>query len=153
MPNFGYSIKGLDEAKSVIASGRDLDISFKEAVEVCKYIKGRNLDEVRKLLNEIIEMKRAVPFRRYRKKVAHHNNDGKIDSARYPIKVAKELLKLIDTLESNAEFKGLDVSRVKLVHCCAQKSFKIKKYIPRAFGRSTPYFKELVHIELAGVEY
>jgi len=153
MPIFGYSIKGLDETKSVLASGRDLDISFKEAVEVCNYIKGRNIEEAKKILEEVIEGKRAIPFRRFKKKVPHHNNDGKVSSARYPKKVAKELLKLLSSLESNAEFKGLNVSRVKLIHCAAQKGFKIKKYIPRAFGRSTPYFKELVHIELAGVEY
>jgi len=152
MPTFGYSIKGLDETKSVLASGRDLNISFKEAVEVCRYIKGRSLEEVKAILNDIIEGKRAIPFRRFKKKVPHHKNNGKIGSARYPIKVAKELLKLVESLESNAEFKGLDISKVKLIHCCAQKSFKIKKYIPRAFGRSTPYFRELVHIELAGVE-
>ncbi|MFP3190401.1 MAG: uL22 family ribosomal protein, partial [Thermoproteota archaeon] len=61
MPIFGYSIKGLDETKSVLASGRDLDISFKEAVEVCNYIKGRNIEEAKKILEEVIEGKRAWP--------------------------------------------------------------------------------------------
>jgi large subunit ribosomal protein L22 len=152
MPEFGYSIKGLDPDKSVLASGRDLNISFKEAVEVCKYIKGRKLDEAKKILEEVIEGKRAIPYKRFNKKVPHHKYDNTSGPARYPIKVSKHLLKILESLEANAEFKGLDTSKIKIIHCAAQKGMKIKKYIPRAFGRSSPYFKELVHIEVAGIE-
>lgn len=152
MPKFGYSIKGLDPEKSVLCSGRDLKISFKEAVEVCSYIKGKKLEEAKKILEEVIEMKRAIPFKRFNKKVPHHKYDNTSGPSRYPIKVSQCILKLLETLESNAGINGLDVSRIKIIHCAAQKGMKIKKYIPRAFGRSSPYFKELVHIEIAGVE-
>jgi len=95
MPEFGYSVKGLDPDKSVLASGRDLNISFKEAVEVCSYIKGRNLEEAKKILEEVIEGKRAIPYRRFNKKVPHHRYDNTSGPARYPVKVSKYLLKIL----------------------------------------------------------
>jgi len=152
VPEFGYSIKGLDPDKSVLASGRDLNISFKETVELCRYIKGKKLEEAKKILEEVIEMKRAIPYKRFNKKVPHHKYDNTSGPSRYPVKAAKKLLNILESLEANAEYKGLDISKIRLIHLAAQKGMKIKKYIPRAFGRSTPYFKELVHIEVAGIE-
>lgn len=152
MPEFGYSYKILEPERTVIASGRDLNISFKEAVELCRYLKDRKLEEAKKILEEVIELKRAIPYRTFNKKVPHHRYDHTSGPARYPRKVAKTLLKILESLEANAEFKGLDVGRIKLVHLAAQKGYKLKKYIPRAFGRSSPYFRELVHIEVVGVE-
>ncbi|NHW44659.1 MAG: 50S ribosomal protein L22, partial [Candidatus Verstraetearchaeota archaeon] len=49
----------------------------------------------------------------------------------------------------NAENKGLDVERLVIVHAAAHKGPVIRKYIPRAFGRATPFFQQLVHIEVA----
>ncbi|MEM4316290.1 MAG: 50S ribosomal protein L22, partial [Nitrososphaerota archaeon] len=69
----------------------------------------------------------------------------------YPVKVARIMLKLLDGLEANAEFKGLDLDRVKIVHASAHKGRRIRKYIERAFGRSSPYHKTLTHIELVAV--
>lgn len=152
MPELGYSYKVLEPERTVIASGRDLNISFKEAVELCRYLKNRKLEEAKKILEEVIDLKRAIPYKRFNKKVAHHRYDHTSGPSRYPKKVAKALLKILESLEANAEFKGLDTSKIKLVHLAAQKGYKIKKYIPRAFGRSTPYFRELVHIEVVGVE-
>ena len=34
VPHWGYSITGYDPERTVLASGRDLPISFKDAVEV-----------------------------------------------------------------------------------------------------------------------
>jgi large subunit ribosomal protein L22 len=59
---------------------------------------------------------------------------------------------VVKQLEANAEYKGLDTSRLKIIHAAAQKGMTIKKYIQRAYGRSTPYFRQMVHVELAAVE-
>ncbi len=152
MPEFGYSYKILEPERTVKASLRDINISFKEAVELCRYLKNRKLEEAKKILEEIIELKKAVPYRTFNKKVPHHRFGNTSGPARYPKKVAEAMLKLLESLEANAEFKGLDINRIKLVHVAAQKGYKIKKYIPRAFGRSSPYFRELVHVEVVGLE-
>ena len=38
-------------------------------------------------------------------------------SGRYPEKTAGEFLKLLDNLESNAEYKGMDMDRLGIIQC------------------------------------
>ncbi|RLF15468.1 MAG: 50S ribosomal protein L22 [Thermoprotei archaeon] len=152
MPHFGYSVQGLDPERSALASGRDLRVSFKKMVELCSAIRGLKLEDAIKLLEDVIAMRRMVPFRRFKRKRAHHGSIDGYPAGGYPVKAAKELLKVLRNAENNAENKGLDTSRLYVVHAAAQKGFKIRKYIPRAFGRATPYFQELVHVEVAVAE-
>ncbi|RLF11006.1 MAG: 50S ribosomal protein L22 [Thermoprotei archaeon] len=149
MPTFGYSVKELDPDKTCLASGRDLRVSFKKMVELCASIRGLKLEEAEKLLEDVIAKRRMIPFRRFKKKRAHHGSIDGYPAGGYPVKAAKELLKVLKNAENNAENKGLDASRLYVKHAAAQKGFKIRKYIPRAFGRATPYFQELTHVEVA----
>ncbi|RLF05157.1 MAG: 50S ribosomal protein L22 [Thermoprotei archaeon] len=144
MPRWRYSV-ALDPVRTAIASGRDLRISYKAAVEVLKEIRGKKLDKAKQILEDIIEMRRAVPYRRFYGKVGHRRGMG---PGRYPVKAAKAILSVLENAEANAEFKGLDTTRLWVVHAAAFQGMKLKKYIPRAFGRATPYFQQLVHIEI-----
>ena len=54
MPKWGYSITDVDPEKMVKASGRELRISHKHAREVCKTIKGMNLDQAKDYLHQVI---------------------------------------------------------------------------------------------------
>ncbi|HID04641.1 MAG TPA: 50S ribosomal protein L22 [Candidatus Caldiarchaeum subterraneum] len=150
MPEWGYStpLARLDNA--VKASVREVDVSPKWAREVCQAVKGLTIAEAKKLMEDVVAQRRMIPYRRYRKKRAHHAQTK--GPGGYPVKVAKVMLKLLDSLEANAEFKGLDVDRVKIVHAAAHKGRVITKFIERAFGRSTPYNKTLVHIEVVGLQ-
>lgn len=152
MPTWRYSIQNVDEDKVAKAALREVSISPKHAVELAREIRGMMLHDARSYLEDIISMKRAVPFKRYKRKVPHRRGLSKWCSGRYPVKAAKYFLKLLDNLENNAEFKGLDVSRLKIIHCVALRGRKIRKYIPRAFGRSTPYFDTLTHVEIVAEE-
>jgi len=144
-----FSAKNLDPLTTAIASGRDLRISFKHAVEVCNSIRGLPLKKAKELLEDVIDMKRPIPFRRFHKKVPHHKGGGKWPYARWPVKAAKAILEVLENAEANAEYKGLDTERLWVVHAAAHKGGKIEKYIYRAFGRRTPYFQHLVHVEVA----
>lgn len=148
MPEWGYSIQGLDPDKTVKASLREVDVSPKFSREVCKAIVGLTLEEAKKLMEDVINKKRMIPYRRYRKKRAHKRSVR--GPGGYPIKIAKKMLKLLESLEANAEFKGLPPERIKIIHAAAHKGRTIKKYIERAFGRASPYNKTLVHIEVVG---
>ncbi len=149
MPSWKYSVKGLDPDRTAIASGRDLRISPKAAREICNYIRGMNLQKAKEVLREVIELKRAIPYRRHKKKIPHRRGLQGFYAGRYPVKAAEAILKVLEAVEANAEFKGLYTDRLKIIHIAAQKGPVIKKYIPRAFGRSTPYFERLTHIEVA----
>ena len=149
-PNFGYSITGLDPDRTAISSGRDVRCSPKHAREVCNSIKGMMIEVAKVFLDNVILHKQAIPFKRHNKKQAHRKGLDKFrwDAGRYPVKSAQAVLNVIQNAENNAEFKGLDLDRVRIIHAATYKGRKIKKYIPRAFGRSTPYFKTLSNIEI-----
>lgn len=149
-PNFGYSITGLDPDRTAIASGRDIRCSPKHAREICNTIGGMMIEDAKIFLDKVILQKQAIPFKRYNKKQAHHKGLDRFrwDAGRYPVKAAQAVLDVIANAENNAEYKGLDLDRVRIIHAATHQGRKIKKYIPRAFGRSTPYFKTLTHIEI-----
>ncbi len=148
MPSWKYSIQGLDPDRTAIASGRDLRISPKAAREICHYIKGMRLDKAKDTLQEVVELKRPVPYRRHKKKVAHRKGVEGFDAGRFPQKAAGEILKLLDSVEANAEFKGLYTDRLKIIHIAAHRARVIRNYIPRAFGMSSQYFNHQTHIEV-----
>jgi len=148
-PSWGYSISGLDPDRTAIASARDLPISFKDAVEICAYLRGRMLQEAKEILEDVIAKKRVIPYKRFKKKLAHRRTSEKWVVGRYPVKASEYILKLLENVEANAEYKGLNTDRLKIIHLAAQKGSVIKKFIPRAYGRSTPYYQQLVHVEVA----
>ena len=148
MPKWGYSITDMDQEKTAKASGRELRVSPKHAREVCKTIKGMKLDRAKDYLRQVILKKKAVPFRRFNKKVGHRKGLDHAFSGRYPVKAATQILMVLEGAEANAEYKGLDMERLKIIHASAYPGMKIKRFIPRAFGRSSPRFNTLSHVEL-----
>ena len=148
MPNWGYSITGLDPDKTVKASGRELRVSPKAAREVCKSIKGMKLDAAKFFLQQVILKRSPVPFRRYKKNVGHRSGFQRAYSGRYPVKAARKILEVLENSEVNAEFAGFELERLRIIHASAYPGIKIRKYIPRAFGRATRYFKPLCHVEV-----
>jgi len=153
MPSWKYSIQGLDPDRTAIASGRDLRISPKASREICHYIRGMRLDKAKEVLGEVMEIKKPIPYRRHNKKVAHRKGAQGFDAGRFPQKAAGEILKILDQVEANAEFKGLYTDRLKIIHIASHKARVIRNYIPRAFGRSSPHFNHLTHIEVAVEEF
>ena len=58
------------------------------------------------------------------------------------------LLKLLKEAESNAEYKGLNTSKLRIVHASAYRGRVIPGFMPRAFGRASPFNKELTNVEI-----
>ena len=71
---------------------------------------------------------------------------------RFPNKATSEFLKLLDNLESNAEYKGMDLDRLKIISVVVHKATKLKRFTPRAMGRASPKFDTLVHVEMIAME-
>ena len=151
MPKWGYSIteEELDPEKTVKASGREVRVSHKSAREVCKTIRGMMLTQAKQYLRDVLDKKRAVPFTRFKKKAGHRHGLEKAYAGRYPVKAAKQILKVIEGAEANAEYKGLDTDRLRIIHASAYPGMKIKRFTPRAHGRSSPKIQTLCHIEIA----
>lgn len=150
VPKWGYSItEELDPEKTVKTSGRELRVSRKSAQEVCKTIKGMTLTQAKQYLRDVIDKKRPVPFKRFNKKAGHRHGLVKACAGKYPVKVAKAVLKLLEGAEANGEYKGLDTERLRIIHASAYAGMKMKRFMPRAQGRTTPKVQTLCHVELA----
>jgi len=152
MPNWNYSFQEgrYDMERLAKASGRDLRIKPKHGREICAVIKGMKLDQGKRFLESVISMSQSVPFRRHKKKQAH-KKDLKVFkwyAGRYPIKAASRIYEILTAVESNAEYKGLDVDLCRIIHAATQRSRIIKRYIQRAHGRSSAKDKHLSHVEI-----
>jgi large subunit ribosomal protein L22 len=80
MPSWRYSVTGLDPDKTAIASGRDLRIKPKTAREICNYIKGMKLAKAKETLQQVVELKKPVPYYRYKLKVPHRKEAQGFDA-------------------------------------------------------------------------
>ncbi len=152
MPHFDYSFKEYDPAIHVRASGRELNISPKAAREICNTLKGMNLAKGIAFLEKVEEEKAAVAFRRHKLKVGHRSELDKFPTGSYPVKAAKQIVAVLQNLRGNCEFKGLDPERVRLIHSSAKAGRTIKDYVPRAHGRSSANYHQLVHVEFVARE-
>ena len=148
---FSYAFQNFDSTRHVRASLREKDISHKHAREIAVAIKGLSIEKARDYLQSVTHLKRAVAFGRFKNQVGHKSDPGMM-SGRYPQKSAKEFLKVLDNLESNAEYKGMDLDRLKIINVTVQKGVTVKRFIPRAMGRATPKNNVLTHVELVAQE-
>ena len=151
MGRFEYAFQNYDATRHVRASLREKSVSHKHAREVAVAIKGMSIEKARDYLQAVINKERAVAFRRFKNQVGHKADPGMM-SGRYPQKTAKEFLKVLDNLESNAEYKGMDLDRLKIVNATTHKGVIVKRFIPRAMGRATPKNNVLTHVELVAQE-
>ena len=153
MTGYSYSYEHFDKTRQVRAAMREKSISHKHAREIAIALRGMSIERTRVFLEDVIARKIAVPFRRHNNEVAHRSNiqDG-FFAGRFPQKTAKEILKLLDNLESNAEYKGMDLERLRIVSAVVHKGTKLERFTPRAMGRTSPKFDTLVHVELVAQE-
>lgn len=122
------------------AIGKALPISFKQSVEICSFIKNKNVNDAKKLLQGVAEQKIAVPFKRYNFDLGHKR---KIGPARYPLKASRQFIQLIESAEANAQFKGINTSNLVISHISAHKAGKAWH-----FGRKTRRKVKRTNIEI-----
>jgi large subunit ribosomal protein L22 len=151
MGRFDYAFQNYDATKHVRSSLREKDISHKHAREIAVAIKGLSIDKARDYLQAVVNKQRAIAFGRYKNQVGHRSDPGMM-AGRYPQKSAKEFIKVLDNLESNAEYKGMDLDRLKIINATVHKGVLVKRFTPRAMGRATPKNNVLTHVELVAQE-
>lgn len=127
------------------AIGKEIPISPKFSREICQMIKGKKVNIALKMLEEVTELTRPVPIRRYNMGVAHKKGVG---PGRFPVKAAKAISKVIESAKQNAEYKGLDADNMRVKLVAAHLGRTIPGHMPRAYGRSTPWNQQTVNIEV-----
>lgn len=151
MGRYNYAFQNYDNTRHVRAAIREKGMSHKHAREIAVAIKGLSIEKARDYLQAVVNKERAIPFGRFKEQVGHRSDPGMM-SGRYPQKAATEFIKLLDNLESNAEYKGMDLDRLKIVNATTHKGVIVKRFIPRAMGRATPKNNVLTHVELVAQE-
>jgi large subunit ribosomal protein L22 len=151
VPKWGYSIgeEKLDPEKSVKASAREIRVSHKAAREVCRTLKGMMLTQAKNYLKDVVAKKKPVPYKRFKKKLGHRHGLDHACAGRYPVKAAKYILKLLESAEANAENKGLDIDRMRIIHMASHQGMKAKSFQPRAQGSASPSYETMIHVEVA----
>ncbi|MFH0859918.1 MAG: 50S ribosomal protein L22 [Candidatus Altiarchaeota archaeon] len=144
-----YAFKPKNKSKSVVAAGRDLNMSFKDAVNVCTAVKGLKLADAMALMENVKVKKTPIPSVKYKLGVGHRKGDVP-KSGKYPVKVAGEMLKLLNNLQANAEYKALDVEKIKIKHALALRGFSRAKRKPK--GRWKTWNTEYTHMQIMGEE-
>ncbi|MDE1820079.1 MAG: 50S ribosomal protein L22 [Euryarchaeota archaeon] len=131
------------------ALGAELHISPKKTYEVMNAIRGLPLDDARSFLERVRDLKSAVPFRRYNQETAHHKESG---PGRYPVKVAKEVLKVLANAEANADYEGMDTDNLRVTVASCARGRILKSYMPRAHGRSSAWNEQTTNVEIVLTE-
>lgn len=149
MANNKYAYNNEDnEAKTARAMAKSLKISPKHCVEICNALRGMEVEKAITYLNDVIDMKKSVPFKRHNKKVGHRKGQEGWPSGRYPVKAATQVLRVLENAVANAEYKGLDTDKLFIEHISSHKGLVIRGVIPRAFGRVTPFNTPTTHIQI-----
>ncbi|HLC71237.1 MAG TPA: 50S ribosomal protein L22 [Candidatus Nanoarchaeia archaeon] len=96
---------------SAHASMRNLPISWKHGIEISNTLRYRSTAYAKKFLEDVVALRRPVSFTRFTLDVGHKPG---MASGRYPQKAAQEFLKLIKSVEANAQVKGLNTASLKI---------------------------------------
>ncbi len=123
-----YALKTNPE-NSAKAYGRSANISTKNAAILCSAIRGMHIEKGEALLTALLEQKQTL-------------------NHKYYTKTAKELLTLLKSARSNAEFKGLDTERL-IIHASAHQAFRF--YRPRGWKHRREK-KKLTNVQIVLVE-
>jgi large subunit ribosomal protein L22 len=142
-----YSIK--PDEKTVKAMGRDMNVSYKDMIMIAQAIRNKKLEASIKKLELVSELKDTIPYTRFNGGIGHRRGNV-VKCAKYPQKAAKLVLAILKNLQANAEFKGYDSGKVKIIHSQALLGVCRPRRKPK--GRYTVWETEHVHFQVVGKE-
>ena len=102
------------------AQGHDLNAAYKDLTQVCRAIRGQHPDKAKKILEEAIALKTAIPYSKFNTGMGHRSELGG-KKGRYPKKECKMILALLENAVANAEHAGLSKENMFVKHAAAYK--------------------------------
>lgn len=122
--------------RCITAAGKDLPISTKHAIAICRFIRNRKVDDAVSILQDVSNLKKAVPMKG---ELPHRKG---MDSGRYPKNASNAFIRLLKNLKANASNLGVDASSL-VIHAKSNLASR------RRFSRRAKFFKRTdVFIEL-----
>jgi len=121
-----------------VVNAKSLPISAKHSMAICKFIKGKTIENAISDLEPVLIKKKAVPMKG---EIPHRK--GKMMSGRYPQKAVEHFIKLLKSLEANAVVNELDSPVIVEA---------IANLAQRPFGRFGRTKKKRTHVQIKCVE-
>lgn len=142
--SYGYSFPAYNKDTMVRVMGRDIPISTKHSIELCTTLRHKNIAVAKKILEDAINEKRPIPFRRFTNGLGHKPG---MAAGRYPKNACERFLVMVKSLETNGQHKGLNTAHLVLIHTVANRGSR--PYRPsRQRGRRM----KNTHVELVARE-
>jgi len=116
--------------KEAVVNGKDLRISTKHATAVCDFIRGKDVDKAIAELEEVRDMRRAIPMKG---EIPHRKG---MMSGRYPVKAVGDFIKLLKSARANALYHDLELEKLKLF-CKANVAARPRKRFGQARFKRT----------------
>jgi large subunit ribosomal protein L22 len=137
---YKYTFKDYDKEHMSRAALLFADISYKNTLAVCRMLKNKNLQQAKRILEQVAKRKMPVYYGRYNREIAHKAGIG---PGRYPVKIALRVNELLNQVEANAQNKGLNTSQLKIIHISVKRA-----HIPPHYGRRRGIRMKRAHVEV-----
>lgn len=128
---------GANEAKAV---GVAIPVSFKQSYNLANHLRGKSVAMAKKIMEDAIAMRAPIPLTKYNKETGHKHG---MAAGRYLVSTCTEILKLLKSAESNAQFKGLSAANLVVKHIAAQDGPRTPRY-----GRQGRRKSKRAHVEI-----
>ena len=149
-----YQIQGINPKKIASVMMKNKPVSLKYSREVISNIKGKRVDKVMPWLKRILEHEEFLPLRKYNKKVAHRKGDsrGMTKIGRFPKRTIEAFIELLESVKSNADYKGLDSDNLLIHHMFASQGFSRMSYQSQGRISGKKRQKKSTHLEIIVME-
>jgi len=124
--------KQIKKKDFAIVNGKSLPISTKHAVAICKFIKGKKINDAIEYLEQVVFGKKAIPMKG---EIPHRK--GKMMSGRFPKNASQQFIKLLRSLGANANANNLEEAII---------SEAIANKASRPYGRFGRTQKKRTHV-------
>jgi len=87
--------------EEVVVNAKSVPVSTKYAVAICRFIKGKEIKDARRYLEDVKVLRKSIPMKG---EYGHKKGPGKIASGagRYPVQASEHFIALLKTLAGNA---------------------------------------------------
>ena len=131
--------KQIEKKNEAVVNGVSLPLSTKKSVAICKFIRGKSIDKAIADLEEVENMKKAIPMTGE----IPHRKGKRMMSGRYMTKTVGYMIKLLKSLKSNSSANGIEEPVI---------AEAIPNRASRPRGRFSSIQRKRTHIFLKAVE-
>ncbi len=121
--------------EEAIARGLNLHASLKHLMAISRFIKGKTIDSAVADLEDVLKMKKVVPFKG---EIPHRKG---MMSGRYPINASKQIINILKGLKGNAIINGLELEKTIITFASANWDSRPAKKGGARFKRSNILLK------------